>query len=324
MRFKTLPLGIDLGGARVRVALAEANRAGAMRVLAVVGRDLPDDASTSANVSNPQLVGAVLEEMIAELGTRERRCVGAIGAPRSALRVLKLPKMSWAERVRAARFEAQRFAHWNLDDEPSYVRIHPIDRAEHLYAVAAVTRDVVDSRLCALRSARLRVSALEHDAFALRRAYPQYDAVLDIGAERTALHAFGTPGPLTWTLGSGGADVTRGIARDLAIDEPSAERRKRILGTAGAGMSSRETFALDVRELVERARPRVRVTRLALCGNGARLPGLGHAIESATGTSVEFPVSDLLQGSAYPDDVLRAASPDWTLAAGLAAWGATA
>ncbi|HKE36289.1 MAG TPA: hypothetical protein VKB39_02600, partial [Candidatus Baltobacteraceae bacterium] len=60
--------------------------------------------------------------------------------------------------------------------------------------------------------------------------------------------------------------------------------------------------------------------RLAMTGNGARLPGLAEALEATTGAMVDVPVSDLLRVPAYPDDVARSAAPDWTLAASLAAW----
>jgi hypothetical protein len=57
-----------------------------------------------------------------------------------------------------------------------------------------------------------------------------------------------------------------------------------------------------------------------MTGNGARLSGLAAELEAACGALVEMPVSDLLRDGAYPDDVVRAAAPDWALAAALAIW----
>ncbi|HTA38341.1 MAG TPA: hypothetical protein VK760_04670, partial [Candidatus Acidoferrales bacterium] len=65
------------------------------------------------------------------------------------------------------------------------------------------------------------------------------------------------------------------------------------------------------------------VRRVAMTGNGARLCGFAAELESATQAIVEVPVSELLQGGPYPDDVVRAAAPDWALAAALASWGAS-
>jgi Tfp pilus assembly PilM family ATPase len=321
MKYRLLPLGVDIGSLRARIAVAETRNDGDVRIRAVASRDLPDGVSSFAAIESPELVAALLDEMIRELGVRQRRCVTSFGAPASTLRVLRFPKMSWGERVRAAKFEAARFVPWDFDSEPTAIRIHVIDRAEQLYAVGAVQRLSLDSRVAACRSARLHIVAVDDDAFALRRALPHCDAILDIGADRVALHAFHGSGPTTLTLGLGGAHVTRGIARDLSIDLAAAERRKRILGTAGAGSGSRDDLIVQIADAIARARQRGAMDRVALTGNGARLPGLAAGLERITGAVVEVPVSELLQGEAYPDDVLRAAAPDWSLAAGLATWG---
>lgn len=311
MKFRTLPLGIDAGRSRVRIALAETAARGEVRIRAIAARDLP---------MGDGLFAALLDEMLEELGTRERRCVISLGEESASLRVITMPAMSWAERGRAARFEARRFTPWELDGEPTVVRVHPSSRVEGRWAIGAVRRVTLEERIGAYSSAGLRVCAIDHDSLALRRAHPAYDAVLDVGFERATIHCYGEGGPRSWSIAEGGAQITRGIARDLSIDEPSAERRKRILGTAGAGISARDGFVAALREAVVRARGRVPISSIALTGNGARLPGLVAAIEAATGARVEIPVSALLPGEMYPDDVLRAAAPDWALAAALSIW----
>lgn len=312
--WKSLPYGVDLGTTRIRVAFGECNRAGSVRLRAIAARDVPE---------TPELLAIVLEEMLAEIGARERRCVAAIGAPSAALRSVRFPAMTWAERVRAARFEAQRFADWDVEREPSLVRTHPIDRANGAYAVGVTRAAAIDARLVPLRAAGLRPVAVDHDAFALRRLFPSVHAVLDVGAERSRLHLY-EPGPQTLVAEAGGATVTRGIASDLAVDQPSAERRKRILGFAGAGVAAREQLVGALAELVTGARTRASVERIALTGNGARLPHLARDLEEATGAFVEFSVPDLLRTGDYPDDVVRVAAPDWTLAAALAGWSVCA
>ncbi|MDQ2864687.1 MAG: pilus assembly protein PilM [Candidatus Eremiobacteraeota bacterium] len=311
---RTLPLGIDFGSTRVRIALSEAAGDSQPRILSVVSRNL------SESPASAELTAALLEEMLDELEVRERRCVLALRSPSAAIRAIHFPRMSAVERNRAARFEARRFANWNLDEEPSDVRVHPIDRSQGVYAVGAVRRDALDALLKPAKLARLKVIAIDHDAFALRRSFAQYDGVLDVGLERTALHAYGDDGPMSWLVASGGAEITRGIARDLAIDFAAAEKRKCILGSAGAGASACRELVAHVSHIVERARGRTRLSRIALTGNGVRLPGLQAQLAAATSAIIEMPVSDLLRSDAYPDDVVRSAAPDWTLAAALSGW----
>ncbi|MEO9170785.1 MAG: pilus assembly protein PilM, partial [Candidatus Baltobacteraceae bacterium] len=300
---RSLPLGIDIGSTRARIAYAEADRDGCARILAVASRELPDAAESSASENDPEFVAAILEDMIGELGIRERRCVLGVGPPAAAMRVIRFPHMSWAERTRAASFEAARFAGWDLEAEPSVIRVHPVDAKAGRYAVGAVRKATLASRVAVAKCSHLRVVAVDHDAFALRRSLPWCDAILDIGAAQTTLHAFGEHGPLSWVIAVGGAEITRGIARDLSIDVTSAEKRKRILGVAGAGETICVEVVRQIAGVMERARNRLRISRVALTGNGARLPGLAASLETATSASVEMLVPDLLRVEAYPDDV---------------------
>ena len=322
--WKTLPLGVDVGVSRLRVALGEANTEGAVRLRAVVSRDAPHEAVGPLSVAQPELVAAVIEEILQELGTRENRCILAISSPACALRTLRFPKMSWAERLRAARFEAQRFAPWDMESEDSVVRVHPLNRAAGSYAIGVARKYSVESRVGVARLAGLRTAAVDHDALAMRRVFAECDAIVDIGSDRSSLHVFGSSGPLSFVVELGGAAITQGIAAELSIDIPTAERRKRILGCAGAGTAARDEVVAAIASLVDRARSRSAIGRIVLTGNGARLPGLAQDLERATGALTETPVPSILHTGTYPDDVVRVASLDWALAAGLLTWGVAA
>lgn len=327
MRLKrraTLPLGVDLGSARVRIALSE-QRNGTACLTAVAARDLPDEAVTPETIAHSELVSAVIEDAHRELGTAERRCVFSVGAEVASVRIVRFPPMSESERRRAARFEAERFASWDLGAFPSIVRAHPVSRHQPAYAVGTVRAAALTARIRCLTGAGLRAVAADYDSCAWRRAFPVHDAVLDVGFRRTVLHAFAPSGPIAVPVGSGGEDVTRAIAADLGIDRAAAEQRKRLLGNAGAGIVASESFVQAVRTALAKARERIPdLRRIAATGNGSRLANLLETIEPACGVRADLPLSDAFAGSDYPHDVLRAGAPDWTLAASLAAWGAGA
>ena len=94
-----MPLGLDLGSTRVRLASAHCNAA-------VATRDLPDDAVTPEAIAEPDLVAAIVEDLRHELGSKERRCVLSLNAQAAVLRGVRFPNMSTMERRQAARFEA--------------------------------------------------------------------------------------------------------------------------------------------------------------------------------------------------------------------------
>ena len=101
---KTLPLGIDIGAARVRVICTEIHPAGP-RVVAAAVRALP----AAEILSDCDHLGILIEEAVKELGTRERRCVCALGEPEGILRSLTSPPMSAGETRRWAALEAGRY-----------------------------------------------------------------------------------------------------------------------------------------------------------------------------------------------------------------------
>lgn len=317
MRARTLPLGIDIGSTRIRVVQVE--RAGdARHVCAVAVRELPGGPAVADSTIDYEYVGALIEDAVSEIGTKERRCICAIGDPDALLRTVKFPNMTRGERERAARFEARRFIDYPADD--AMVRVHPVDRTSGLWALGIARNSAIVTRNAALRAAGLRVLAMDHESCALLRALPDFDAILDIGHQRTSMHVVSDGTPLTLQAYNGGADVTRAIERDLSIDAHTAEKRKRILGTASGGERARAALTSDIASLIHQARGSRPLRRVALVGNGARLAGVAEDLESATSVTCEIAVSHALRGRSYPDDVVRSSAPDWTLAAGLALW----
>jgi type IV pilus assembly protein PilM len=318
-------LGIDLGASRVRLAHAERNGSGGAVIAAIVARDLPEDIVFPETITELQLVAATIEDMRRELGSSQRRCVFAIGPEVAAMRFVKFPPMSWAERRRAAGFEADRFTTWDTAAIPTIVRSHLTGMETNAYAVGAARAAATECRVRCLKEAGLRAVGADYVSCALERAFPKHDGVLDVGHRRAILHVPTRTGPLALTIPNGGEDLTRAIAADLEIDLPAAEKRKRLLGAAGAGGAIHDAFVQAVRAAVSKARERApRFRRIAATGNGSRLCDLLAAIENACEVQVEQPVSPLLKDSAYPDDVVRAGAPDWALAASLATWAAKA
>lgn len=316
-RFRVLPLGVDIGASRARLAVCE--RGGdEIRLCAVSARDVPRELR-----DDPAMYAALLEEMLAELGVRERRCVSALAACDAVLRVIAFPNMTRAERFRAARYEAERFMPAHFGAEAITVRVHRATPQTGSFSVGVARDAAVNERIALLREARLQPVALDFAGLALRRIHPLAHAILDIGHSRSTLHTFSTH-PHAIHIERGGHCLTQAIACELSIDERSAERRKRILGAAGTGASARESLLAAISDAVTQASARFEMSRIAIVGNGGRIPFLAGELQKATGAMVEMPVASIFETSAYPEDVLRAAAPDWSLAVALATWAASA
>lgn len=312
-------LGVDIGASRVRVA-SGVREAGGIRVRAVAARDLPSVCVADDGAAQPELVAAVIEDLVAEVGGMQRRCVLSLGVLDARVRFVRFPTMPYRERRRAAQFEAERMSDWDANVE-TVTRMHPVDSDGAVQAIGIARRDAIAFKIACARRSGLRPVAVDSDALAYRRAFPSYDATLDVGHAHTTLHLLFGEEPASIPIAGGGAAVTRALAADLSIDAVSAEKRKRMLGTAGAGEAALDEFVSGVSRAVAIVRQRAVVRRIAVAGNGIRLAGLVDALERAIDASVEVPVSALFAADAYPGDVLRAAAPDWTLAGALATWG---
>ena len=102
----------------------------------------------------------------------------------------------------------------------------------------------------------------------------------------------------------------------------TAEQRKRSIGLAGAGDRARDALVeqLATALIEHRASARTEPRTIALAGNGARLAGFAEALERAVAIPVRLGALPADESRGLPSDVVRAASPDWGLAYGLALW----
>jgi len=305
-RAATLPLGIDVGTARTRVALLARDPAGVPRLIAVAVRPTLNDPA------------AAIAQAHAELGTRERRCVLAVAGPDALLRTAAFPPMGRGERERAARFEAARFVPYPVAG--AALRVTPL--ADGRFVVGVARKAALEARVAAARAARLTPVAVDDGALALCRAFPHADALIDVGERATTLVVPGDPIPSARVFATGGRAFTAAVAASLGIDEATAEQRKRSVGLAGAGEHARDGLVEQLASaLIEtRAAARAELRAIVLAGNGARLCGLADALERAVQIPVRMGALPADAASALPPDVVRAASPDWGLAYGLALW----
>jgi Tfp pilus assembly PilM family ATPase len=302
----TLPLGIDVGAARTRVALAERDADETVRLIAV---------ATAATGTDPE---HAIANAVAQLATRERRCVLALGAPETQLRVVAFPQLSRRERERAARFEAARTIAYPVAD--AAVRLIALDAERCVLAIAP--QRAIEQRIALARAAGLRLVAIDDAALALLRCVPDDTAILDVGSAASVLVVADDPVPRAHVFPTGGATFTEAIGRALGLDAAAAERRKRTIGLAGAGEFACDGFvaALTTALSSARAEARTQIRRLALCGNGSRLIGLASSLEAVLAMPVESLDLGAAVSTTIPPDVVRAAAPDWALAYGLAHW----
>jgi type IV pilus assembly protein PilM len=306
-RAKTLPLGIDIGGRRVRIALVKHEPGAAPKLVAVAARDHAGEPADA--------IRAALDE----LQTPERRCVLALTSPDALLCVADLPVMSPWERVCAARFEAARFIDYPIAE--AAISLVPTSTHQR-WAIGIVRRTALAASLAAAQRANLRPLAVDDMALALHRAHPDVDGIIDVADDTTRLMLFGGTIPYVARLPIGGERLTHAIAQSLGVDGMAAEERKRRIGFGGAGEAERDALIGLLGEALADARAAgyTGVRHLVLCGNGSRIPGVCEALARATGYAVQPAMLPPDVSDTLPPDLLRAAAADWSVAYGLSLW----
>jgi Tfp pilus assembly PilM family ATPase len=261
-----LPLGIDLGANRVRVA-SLARHGAAIRLIAVGSADI---------------VGSLEDALAAaldEVNSRQTNAVAMIRTCDARLRAARFPVLSGRESRRAAYFEG--VASFNNESEPIAVRSMTLrdDCGEERMLIAATPVAAVQRSAAILKSAGLKAVRIDHEGCALART--GQGPLLDIGLYRSTLVATSGGVPVTRTMTLGGNYFTTALADELGIDVPTAEVRKRTIGLGGAASAALDGFCAAVASEIAALRENdaVKVTRLRLCGNGARLADLIPALK---------------------------------------------
>jgi Tfp pilus assembly PilM family ATPase len=268
---RRLPLGIDLGTARIRVVALARRRNGTYRVLAGACSDVAGDHA------------GALRNALAELGPGERRAFFMLRSADARCKWVRLPRMGARELRATAAFEATIM--YDARTDALVTRVIP-GRERQESAVIAAPKDAVARIEGLAKAVRLEAAGIDYEPFALARVLEP--PILDIGLERSTLVA-GTPArPLVRHLSLGGNAFTVALAEEYAIPTAAAEERKRALGLGGAASACLTRFCRILEEQIDDLRDteRVAVERLRLCGNGSRLRDVADAIRQNLGIAV--------------------------------------
>ena len=297
---KRLPLGIDLGLARVRVAALSLAQDGTVKLDAIGAADVVESQATA------------LASAVSQLGVNERRCIPMMRLPGARLRSVQLPPMKRRQADRAIRFEGiSLFPAENRE----HIVVRSIDRraddgGRRVLIAAASIRQIRETMAIAA-SAGLRPVCLDHEICALTRLGQL--PILDIGFNQSTLIAVAEGVPVAHVIHLGGEHFTHALAADLGVDYSAAEARKRTVGLGGAATGAVDAFisALCEQTTVLRSARDAWNETLYICGNGSRLLELRERIAAEIMVNV-VPIS--LRGkvaTTLPLEVERSGAIDW-------------
>jgi type IV pilus assembly protein PilM len=315
-------VAIDLGSGQVKMLTLE-NGSGTPRIGALGIERLQHDAIVGGEIMDYRVVVDAVRALRERLGIKGRAAATAVSGRDVIVKRIKMDRMRDAEARKVIRWEAEQHVPFDMDSVSlDFEVLDPdSDGLQMDVLLVAAKMDLVETRMRLLEEAGFDTAVIDVDSFAVQTAFEKaYDhaaygsfCLVNIGREISNLSVVEQTSPvLTRDLAIGTRRFAEALVKELGISLEDAETRLQQPGEMDA--ASRDALKEPIESLVapvERARSILmsgetsqgRLDEVVLSGGGARLPGLGEAIERRLGTKVT--VLDPLRAVAATAEVER-------------------
>jgi type IV pilus assembly protein PilM len=300
-----IPIGLDIGTSSIRAV--EVRRFKDEYALSNFGQvPLPPGTVSGGVLQEAAIVTSALRQLWAACKFGTKQVSLGVTSPQLVVREMAVSNLPAKELRQALPFQVKDAI--PLAVERSLLDFYPLedpgDNPTVRGLLIAMPKDVVLAMVGAVEKAGLHVKAVDLASFAMLRAASRLDtqveAIVDIGSDVTSVvvHADGEP-LIVRTVPRGGIEITGAMATRLGIPAAEAEELKCRFGLHGDGRpDGAEAVAEAVRPLVSELRSsftylasgerQKQVTRLALCGGSALMPGLAEHLQNQLRITVMY------------------------------------
>ena len=300
-----IPIGLDIGSSSIRAVEVRRSKDG--YALTNFGQvPLPPGTVHGGVVQDPVAVTSALKQLWAACRFGTKHVSLGVTNPQLVVREMPVANLPAKELRQALPFQVKDAL--PLPVEKALLDFYPLEEPGSGPTVRglliAVPKEAVMTAIDAAQKAGLRVDSVDLSSLALLRAASRLDtqveAIVDIGRDVTSVvvHADGEP-LIVRTVPRGGSEITESIATRLGIPVADAEVIKCRFGLHGDGNPITSDAAADaVRPLASELRSsftylasgerQKQVTRVALCGGSALMPGLAEHLQNQLGITVMY------------------------------------
>lgn len=300
--------GLDISDFSLKIAALEKD-AKHWKLAGFTATSIPSGIIIDGEVKEEEKAIPILKESLSVVrrsGITSRYVVASLPEEKAFIRVIQLPKMKYGEVREAVKWEAENNIPMSIDEiYLDWQIIVPIkNHLDHFdVLIIAVPRTIVDQYVRLFEKSGLISKVFEVESVAIARSVIGGDTsgkpvlIIDLGQARTSFIVFsGHTLRFTSSLGISGASLTDVIARELKVDEASADKLKVAHGLLKKDKEGERVFECLIpamTDLVEQiknylefyeghamhehlARPekRLPISKIILCGGGAALKGL--------------------------------------------------
>jgi type IV pilus assembly protein PilM len=310
-------VGLSIGASELAAAVVVNN--GRPKLVKAARHTLPTDVVAGGEVRDAEALANELAAFFSAADLPRKNVRLGIGSSRTGVRVFERPTVDDPRQLaNAIRFRAYETLPIPIEEAMLDYQIVEDTSAPDRVLLAVAYRDLVDRFAATCAAAKIELSAIDIEAFALLRAVggeplsageraEAARVAVSIGHDRTTVAVSdGRVCEFTRVLDWGGARVTSAIERALEVDATEAEKIKRSLDvsnqtTEEAADDDRATRAVEAarREVNGLARElasslhfyqdqpdSLGFAEITITGGGAHLQGLAEQLEELIGISV--------------------------------------
>lgn len=307
-------VGVDIGSASIRAVEVQNHDGGNPSIVRYAEVPLPENSVRRGEVVEASTVATAFKRLWAQGGFKTKNVVMGMGGSRVFARDFSVPRAPLDQIRESLPFLVQDLLPVPVAD--AILDFYPITEEEGEQGpqiagmLVAGLQESIIANVSAAMTAGLHPLHVDLIPFAMCRAVAPVrtargrDVIVSIGANTTNVVVVHDGVPhFVRMIPNGGDDITRAIAQRLQWSPEDAERAKRAIGMGSHLMRAEDRPVLEIiYEVVgdllnsirstlsyyATAKPSAPAQRILLCGGGANLIGLPHAMGEMLGLPVSI------------------------------------
>ena len=336
-----LVVGVDIGSHAVKVC--QLKRTDKAYSVACIGSALlPEGAVDDGALNEPEVVGAVIQELFKNLKIKSTKIGFSISGYSVIVKKVNLAVMDEKALEEHILSEAEQYIPFDIEDV--YLDFQDLktstDENERTdVMLVAAKKEIVDDYLEMLDNIGLQATIVDVDGFALENTYeynmPKSEnvALVDIGASKMNINIISKGmSVVARDIVVGSRQLTEHIQNQFDLEFEEAEALK--LGQTPAGDRQEEIeeifstvctqWVLEVKKAIDLYHsnyPDAPLNRLVLSGGGAKVVGLTDFLKQETGLEIELfnPFKNMTSNDKKVDrNYLESVGPEMAIASGIA------
>lgn len=316
--------GLDIGSGLIKLVVVDHSKA-QPEIVNVVTSPLVPDAIVEGEIMDPVLVADTIRSLAQSVGLKGKQIVAAVGGHDVIVKRIQMDRMSAEDAREVIRWEAEQHVPFDMENvQLDFQILDPDgDGPQMSVLLVAAKKELIENRLNLLTDAGLTPSVMDVDAFALQNAFENSHgsgqegliALVNVGHETTNLNLLQDGVPvMVRDVPFGSRKIREALQRDRGL---SADEAESMLQGVGEDPEMGTVLNEKIEELavgIERgaaflvAQSGGTISKVFVCGGGARVPGLIEALGDRLGISTE--IADPLNGISIKADAAIAEPVD--------------